>query len=191
MGPGSPGMQQQQMDPSKMQAQMQANMQAQMKAQGRMQQQPGPGGAAGAGAGNNKVADGPADLHSPIGAVRTFLEALKAKDADRLSEATARRAASESATKNQDMFSKIIEVSLSESELDDLAKKLEGYQVTGENPPKSTGRVDVVIQKSEGNGGYSRRRITARREKKGWGVMDISPEQVFKALGARRVTKSR
>ena len=119
-------------------------------------------------------------MHSPQGAVKTFLNALKARDADRLSEATARRAATESSAKNQEMFGKIIEVSISDSELDDLAKKLEGYQIAGENPPKSTGRVDVVIQKSATMAAI-RRRITARREKKGWGVLDISPEQVFKS----------
>jgi hypothetical protein len=185
MGPGSPGMApgSQQADPAKLMAGMQKTMQDQMKAMGAAggQKQPGAGGAGGGAA----VDDSPADLHSPVGAVRTFLSALKAKDADRLSEATARRAAIESSGKNQEMFSKILEVTLSDSEIDDLAKKLEGYQVAGENPPKSTGRVDVVIQKSDGGGAYSRRRVTARHEKKGWGVLDIGPEQVFKSLGSR------
>jgi hypothetical protein len=189
MGPCGPGMQPggQQHDTAKMmagmQSQMQKQMQDQMKGRGGAGQQPGPGG------GGAAVDNAPADFHSPTGAVKTFLSALKAKDQDRLSEATARRAASESSAKNQEIFTKILEVSLSDSELDDLAKKLEGYQVAGENPPKSTGRVDVVIQKSDGGGSYSRRRITARHEKKGWGVLDISPEQVFKTLGSRRVSK--
>ena len=52
-----------------------------------------PGGGAGTvAAGKNKIAEGPADLSSPQGAVQTFLKALEARDADRLSEATARRA---------------------------------------------------------------------------------------------------
>ncbi len=70
---------------------------------------------------------------------------------------------------------------------------MEGYQIAGENPQKSTGRADVVVRKNNDDGSYSQRRITARREKKGWGVMDIGPEQVFKSLGARRrsSTKSR
>ncbi len=193
-GGGMGGMAQQgmrgQQNNQNMMADMQKRMQEQMKAQagnaGGQKQQGGAGA-------DNKVAAGPADVHSPVGAVKTFLDALKARDADRLSEATARRAANESSGKNQEMFGKIIEVSLSESELDDLAKKLEGYQIAGENPPKSTGRVDVVIQKSGGNGSYMRRRITARKEKKGWGVVDISPEQVFKSMGGgggRRASKS-
>ncbi len=89
------------------------------------------------------------------------------------------------------MFAKILDVSLPDSEMDDLAKQLDGYQVVGENPPKSTGRVDVVVQKSGDNGSYSRRRITARHEKKGWGVLEIGPAQVFKSMGAVRRKASR
>ncbi len=45
----------------------------------------------------------PADFHSPEGAVKAFLSALKAKDADRLNEATALRAQPEaSSTRNRD-----------------------------------------------------------------------------------------
>jgi hypothetical protein len=197
MGPGSPG--QQGMDPSKQMAGMQQQMQAQM--QKNQQMQPGMAGrgagmaggdTAGAGGGGaNNVDQGPADTSSARGAVRTFLSALKAKDADRLSEATAQRAATDSSAKNRETFTKILEVSLSDSELDGLAKSLDGYQIAGENPPKSTGKIDVVIQKSGDNGGYSRRRVTARREKKGWGVLDISPEQRFPGMGGRRVTKQR
>ena len=185
MGPGSPGMNQAP-DATKMMAQMQASMQGQMQARG-------PNGQpAGAGPGADSKDAGPADVHSPLGAVKTFLNALKARDADRLSEATARRAAVESATKNQETFSKIIEVSLSDSELDDLAKKLEGYQVAGENPAKSTGRAEVVIQKSGSGGAYFRRKVTARKEKKGWGVLDIGPETEFSPLGGRgRTAKKR
>ncbi len=90
---------------------------------------------------------GPADFHSPEGAVKAFLDALKAKDLDRLNESTALRAAIEASAKNQELFQKIFELTLSDSELDELAKKLEGYTIAGENPPKSTGRVDVILQK--------------------------------------------
>ena len=44
----------------------------------------GLGGPGGAGRDN-----GPADFHSPQGAVKAFLAALKAKDLDRLNESTA------------------------------------------------------------------------------------------------------
>jgi hypothetical protein len=194
MGPGSPGMPSQSGgDMTKMMADQ---MQKQMTQRGgnRPGMGGGPGGGAGAApgaAGDNAKADaGPADFRTPQGAVRTFLNALKAKDADRLSEATARRAPVESSGKNQDLFTKIVDVTLPDSELDDLAKKLDRYQISGENPQKSTGKADVVVSRRNDDGSSSSRRITARREKKGWGVLDIGPEQIFRTLGARRKTAS-
>jgi hypothetical protein len=147
---------------------------------------PGGGGLGAGGGAGNQADDGPADVRTPQGAVRSFLNALKAKDADRLSESTALRAARDSAAKNRELFDKIIKVTISDSELDELAKKLEGYKVAGENPQTSTGKADVVVQKSGDNGVYYKRRITARREKKGWGVLDIGPAQPFRPLGAVR-----
>jgi len=114
------------------------------------------------------------------------LNALKAKDLDRLNESTALRASvpHEGGTaKNQELFQKIIDLSLSDSDLDDLAKKLEGFAVAGENPQRSTGRIDVVIRKTGEHGGYILRKVTVRREKKGWGVLDIGPSQEFKNPG--------
>ena len=185
MGPGSPGMQPQP-DPNKMMAGMQNAMQQQMKNRGGAMMQPGPGGGGMGGPGGNAADTGPVDTHSPQGVVKAFLGALKSKDADRLVEATARRTASEATSSaNRELFGKILEVSLSDSEMDDLAKKLDGYKISGENPPRSTAKVDVVIQKSGPNGSYMRRRVTTRHEKKGWGVLDISGEQVFKSIGAR------
>jgi hypothetical protein len=142
----------------------------------------GMAGAAGAAGVDNT----PADFHTPTGAVRSFLNALKAKDLDRLNEATALRAQVEASVKSQGLFKKIFDLSLSDSELDELSKKLEGYQILMENPPLSTGRVDVVLQKQdpESNGGYFRRKVTVRKEKKGWGVLDIAGPQEFKALNA-------
>jgi hypothetical protein len=138
---------------------------------------PSGGGPGGAGADN-----GPADVRSPEGAVRAFLKALKAKDRDALNEATAGHAQAEAVERNRDMFKKIFDLNLSDSELDDLAKKLEGYQIAGYNPPKSTGRLDVVIQKQGDRGAFLRRRVTVRLEKKGWGVLDISPSNEFKSM---------
>ncbi len=146
---------------------------------------PSAGGAAG-GAGSN-VDLSQADFHSPRGAVKAFLSALKAKDLDRLNESTALRAQREaSSARNQELFRKIYDLTLSDSELDDIVKKLEGYTIAFENPPISTGRVDVILQKSGENGSYIRRKVTVRHEKKGWGVMDISGESVFKMPGMRR-----
>jgi hypothetical protein len=187
MGPGGPGMRGPNMaDMGNMMKNQQGAMQKQMAGMGKM---PGAGmgapmapGAAGAGA--SQVDNSPPDFHTPGTAVRSFLSALKAKDLDRLNESTALRASREAAsTKNQELFQKIIDLNLSDSELDEIAKKLDGFDVVGENPPKSTGRVDVVIQKGTDRGGYIRRKVTVRHEKKGWGVLDIGGPQVFKTQG--------
>jgi hypothetical protein len=172
-------------DPAKMQEMMQANMgkmQDQMKSrQAGGMGMPGAAGAPGA-PGGAAVDNQPADFHSPPGAVRAFLSALKAKDADRLNEATALRAQSESSKRNQPIFKKIFDLALSDSEFDDLSKKLDGYQIAGENPQESTGRVDVIIRKAGKNGGYFTRKVTVRHEKKGWGVFDVGPETEFKPM---------
>ena len=42
-------------------------------------------------------------------------------------------------------------MTLSESELDELAEKLDGYTIASENPPKSTGRVEVILRKTGKN----------------------------------------
>jgi hypothetical protein len=209
MGPGSAGMQGAGADPSKMMGDMMKNQQKQMQQRGGGPAggpAGGPGGKGGAGGpgapgggqgpgapGGDRDDDVAVNVNTPEGAVRSFLSALKARNADRLCEATALRAARDSAGKNQDTFDKIIKLTLSDSELDDLAKKMDGYQISGENPQTSTGRVDVVVQKRGANGGYFVRKITARREKKGWGVLDIGPAQEFKSMGnmGRRRTPSR
>lgn len=145
----------------------------------------GPGGMPGLGGpGQN---NGPADFHSPQGAVKAFLSALKAKDLDRLNEATALRAQVEAgSSRSQELFKKIFDLSLSDSELDKLAEQLDGYTVSGENPQKSTGRVEVILRKTGKNGAYFLRKVTVRHEKKGWGVLDIAGAMEFKSMGTIR-----
>ena len=149
---------------------------------------PGAGGRGpGAGGGGNNADDGPADVRTPEGAVRGFLNALKAKNADQLAEATQQKGGGAPGIPRQrtrKFSDKIIKLdAVGFLELDDLSKKLDGYRISGENPQTSTGKVDVIVQKSGNNGTYYKRKITARREKKGWGVLDIGPEQPFKPLG--------
>jgi hypothetical protein len=141
-----------------------------------------PAGAGGAGAGGG-ADNGPADLHTPEGAVMAFLSALKAKDLDRLREATADRAPLEASAKNRDFFKKIYEMELSDADLDDLAKKMDGFQIAGFNPARSTGRLDIVVRKTGERGETISRKVTVRREKKGWGVLDIEGPREFKQLG--------
>jgi len=164
---------------------MAGQMQKQM-AQGKMA---GLGGAAAPGGtpGGADADSGPADFNTPEGAVRSFLNALKAKDLDRLNESTSQRASSDvlgaSSTKNREIFKKIIDLSLSDSDLDDLAKKLEGFAVASRNPQKSTGKMDVVVRKAGEHGAYILRKVTVRREKNGWHVFDIGSAEVFKTQG--------
>ena len=128
------------------------------------------------------------------GPSRRFLTALKAKDLDRLNEATCAPAQVEAgSSKNQELFKKIFDLSLSDSELDQLAEALEGYTVAGENPPKSTGRVEVILRKAgtTNNGSYFLRKVTVRHEKKGWGVLDIAGAMEFKPMNTMQAQERR
>jgi hypothetical protein len=157
---------------------------------GGMQGPGGFGGPGGRGSASGAAGDTrPADFRTPQGAVTAFLAALKAKDLDRLNESTALRAQVEaSSSKNRELFKKIFDGSLSESELADLAEKLDGYRISGENPARSTARVDVILQKTGAGNDYFRRKVTVRHEKKGWGVLDVAGATEFKMPGMRRPT---
>ncbi len=184
MGPGAPGAGGP--NPSDM-AKMQSSMQNQMAQQQRQNQMQGPG--AGRGAGMPGGARGPGgsndkepDFHDPRKAVDAFLNALKDKDLDALTEATAIHAQIEaSSNKNRGIFKRIYDGSLSEAELDDISNKLDGFKVSSENPPKSTGKIQVIVQKTdkERNNARVTRVITVRHEKGGWKVCDVSGESVF------------
>ena len=72
------------------------------------------------------------------------------------------------------LFATIVDQSISDQSLDELATALSGFQIFGQNEAKSSGRLGIILQKSNNNGGILRRTITARREAKGWKVVDIS-----------------
>ncbi len=177
-----------------------AGMRAQMEKQQRQAAQGGPMGASGmpggpgmagrmgGGPGGSPADNKPANFRSPEGAVEAFLSALRAKDADRLAEACALRASLEPPLKNQNLFKKIFDVSLSDSEMDDLAKSFESYKVAGENPAKSTARVEVVLQKTGDDGSVHKRVVTVRREGKErkWGVLHLATPTLFPYRGPQR-----
>jgi len=117
----------------------------------------------------------PSSYREPMPAAKAFLDAIKAKDLKKIAEATALRAPLEASTRNQKIFLAILEEDLAEEDLDELAKKLEGFQITSYNVPKSSGIFKVTITKPEGTS-IMRRTITMRREKAGWKVLDISGE---------------
>ncbi len=134
----------------------------------------------------------PGDTQTPRGAVQAFLNALKAKDRDRLAEATALRSQREAASpKTRELFGKIVDMSISDSELDELASYFEGFQVKGENAAKSTGRLGIWVDKEADNGSVIRRTLTVRKEKKGWGVVDVSAPTEFKGMRTNQQRPSR
>lgn len=206
MGPNAPpgaggGMQAQMAAGGGMQGQMQAQQQGQMQQMQQMQAQMqaqmqrgmggpggpgapgapggmmGPGGPGGPGGGSSKAPD----FRSPQGAVQAFLDAAKDKDLGKLTDATALRAPAEATNRNKDMFTRILDGTYSKEEIDKLAGFLEGYQLAFLNQAKSTGRQQVVLQKRGDNNSIQRVVITARREKKGWGVCDVSGVQTIKS----------
>lgn len=162
----------------------------------------GPGGLAGfpGAPGGDGGANAKPDFKTPESAVTSFLNALKSKDPDRLTEATARRAGqtAETSSHYQKTFQGIVEGSLAPEALDELAKKFEGFAIVSSNPPKSTGRFEVIIGKTGKNRGYLTRKITVRRELAGWKVVDIGGQREFQSPansrimpGAGRTTRSR
>jgi hypothetical protein len=62
---------------------------------------------------------------------------------------------------------------MSQEDLDELAKHLEGFQITGQNTPKSSGQFSLIMTKQGDATTTLVRRITMRKEKNGWKVMDI------------------
>lgn len=132
---------------------------------------------------------GPVDKHSPQGAVQSFLFALSVRDRERLREATARRSQFEASSEQQkELFRKIVnpEENISDAELEEIARKLEGYVIAGENAVHTTGKLGVIIMRPTREGGYLSRTVTVRKEKKGWGVMDVSSPTEFTATGGMR-----
>lgn len=139
---------------------------------------PDPGNSGGnIGGGNFKE-----DFHTPFGAVTLFLKALRAKDAEKLMKATALRAPRESSGKNQSLFTKILEQSMTEDDLSELANKYEGYRISGNNTPKSTGRFTIILNKRGKKGETYVRTITTRHEKEGWKVVDLGGEGKIPAM---------
>jgi len=120
-------------------------------------------------------------LH-PHTAVKAFLDALQAKNKDRLTQATARRAPTEADEKHRKIFAEIVDGSIADDDLDEMAKAMSGFQVSGVLPAKSTGRIGVIVSKMEGRGDRLQRTITVRKEADGWKVLDISSMIDFKAM---------
>lgn len=135
--------------------------------------QPGDSGGGRGGFGGTGGDNSPPDFTTPWGGGATFLAALRAKDPARLHEATAARAPFECHEKNKKLFEALVEESMSQEDLDELAKLLEGYTITGQNTPKSSAVFSLIMTKASDRTTTLVRRLTMRKEKAGWKVMDI------------------
>jgi hypothetical protein len=116
------------------------------------------------------------DYRDPLVAVNTFMNAVKAKDLAKMAEATALRAPQEASARNQKLFAAILKQELSQEDVEELAKRLNGFQFAGTNQAKSTGRLGIIFTKPEGTS-IMNRTITMRLEKAGWKVVDISGQR--------------
>lgn len=127
------------------------------------------------------AANQPPSFRTPEEGFMAFYNALKAKDGERLADATALHVQNETPEKHKKMFTAILDKALSENQLNDLSKSLEGYSYAGRNQVKSSAKVTLIFQKYQGNDQY-RRTVTMRNEKNGWKVLDISDVGEIKGI---------
>jgi hypothetical protein len=105
-----------------------------------------------------------------------FLKAVKEKDLAKIAEATALHAPLEAkSTANQKLFAAILDQDLAQEDLDEFSKKLDGFQLAGNNEAKSSGQLGIIVTRPKGTS-LMRRTITMRHEKAGWKVQDIGGE---------------
>jgi hypothetical protein len=116
-------------------------------------------------------------LH-PADAVVAFLEAVKARDAVRLRNATSIHAPTEAVPKNQALFRAIVERSLSKDDLTKLASELEGFQTIVASAMRKSGKARFYVRKPGPNGTQYERTFTTRWHKElGWKVSDIGEQR--------------
>ena len=139
-------------------------------------------GQSGIGSLGSGAAGGPADFATPGGAVNAFLMAVQAKDRAKIAQATARRAPTEAAAKNREFFKVLLEESVADDQLDELAKAFEGYRPTQLLQAVSTAQRGVLLSKSEPGGASLSRTVQVRKEKDGWKVLDFTGFREFKAM---------
>ncbi len=140
----------------------------------------GSGGAAGGSTGG-RVFGG-----LPRKAAEAFLAAVQTKDPDQLAETVALRSVSEmegaTLKHQQKYFKPILEKSVESDTLDELAAMFNGMKVVGENDPRTTGTLGVILGKAgEGeskDGKYVTITLKMRKEKAGWKVLDFSQPRV-------------
>jgi hypothetical protein len=127
-----------------------------------------------------------ADFDSPQGAVEAFLDAIEARDIQRLQEATALRAPQHAETAaRRKAFQAIREMSLTPEEFDMIAENMDGFKIARMSRPTEAGVLSFILQKEGEFGSTLLRTIDVRKERSGWKVLDVSGVSENKRLGGR------
>jgi len=135
-----------------------------------------PGGGGGIGSGGSGAA--PSFQNAQKGA-QSFLDALKSKDIERVSEATALRSQYEAKTADhRQLFNQILSKTIEQADVNKLADLFEGMTIQDMNTVKSSGQVGVIVGKTKGQERVTRT-LTVRHEKAGWKVMDFSDARQY------------
>ena len=139
-----------------------------------------PGGQGGPGAGGG---GGAPSFRDPQSGAQSFLDAVKAKDLDKLSDSVAKRAKYQAPNDEQkDLFSAILDRTAGQEALDQLADLFSGMTVSGMNEAKSTGSRGVTVSKMDKNNEV-RITITMRKEVDGWKVLGYSGKKTNYGMG--------
>jgi hypothetical protein len=156
---------------------------------------PGMGGPGAAGRPGGPGGGGPVaaaakapDFRDPMKGAQSFLDAVKSKDAERISEAIAQRSRNEAVDSHKERLAALLDKSADQATLDELADLFEGMRITDTNVAKSTGRRGVILSKRKGNDEI---RITLymRRELNDWKVVDYSGKKINKGFNPLRAKR--
>lgn len=134
------------------------------------------GAVAGVGAGAAAVQE---DYSSPSKAVETFIGAIQAKDAERISNTVSRYAPEETKNPNfKKFFTVALDKKLSTEDVDSLYEAFSNYQVVNTTLTKTSGSVNVTIgrevKKEGGLPQFERRIMRVHRDgARGWKILDL------------------
>lgn len=121
----------------------------------------------------------------PITGAQAFLDAVKAKDPQKLNDAVALRSRLESSASRRSLFEQILDSSVPSETLQELADAFEGYKIVRLGAVEGTGHQDVILMKAAGKDNLQRA-LTLRKEKAGWKVSDFSGVRKFEGQNLRR-----
>ncbi len=82
----------------------------------------------------------------------TFINAVEDEEQGPDSEADGAPRLEANSVAMQKLFAQVVDLSISDSQVDDLAKTIQGYTIIGMDPAVSSGRQEVVLGKSNGQG---------------------------------------